>query len=144
MMLQILTIFQLAIGKKLQPLISYIFVYKNLSIIKLAGPIAYICGATWSQELAGLIPGRGLQGPGGTTMFCILIAVGKGYEVFWNTLVFYVKQMTPSPCFKAFENISIDTVLTATQSTQLFLLLQPLHCILISSARWIHVSPEGW
>lgn len=42
----IMTFFQLAIGKELQPLISDVFVYKNFSIIKLAGLTADTCGAT--------------------------------------------------------------------------------------------------
>lgn len=42
----IMTFFQLAIGKELQPLISDVFVYENFRIIKLAGPIADMCGAT--------------------------------------------------------------------------------------------------
>lgn len=113
----IMTFFQLAIGKELLSLISDVFVYENFSIIKYAGPIADMCGATWSQELADLVPGRGLWGQGGTTTFCIFMVVGRGYEVFWNTLVFYIKQIIPTPCFKAFENISTDTALTATQST---------------------------
>lgn len=46
MVLQIMTNFQLAIAKELQPLISNVFVYEHLSIIKLAGPIADMCGAT--------------------------------------------------------------------------------------------------
>lgn len=112
----IMTFFQLAIGKELQPLISDVFVYKNFSIIKLAGLTADTCGATWSWELADLISGRGLWEQGRTTTFCILIVVGRGYEVFRNTLVLYIKQMTPTPCFKAFENISIDTVLTSAHS----------------------------
>lgn len=42
----IMTFFQLAIGKELLSLISDVFVYENLSIIKYAGPIADMCGAT--------------------------------------------------------------------------------------------------
>lgn len=60
----IMIFFQLAIGRELLSLTSDVFVYENFNIIKLAGPIADVCSATCSQELADVIPGRGLRGAG--------------------------------------------------------------------------------
>lgn len=115
----------------------------NFSIIKFAGPIADMCGATWSQELADLVPGRGTMGARRDNH---LLHLNSSRERVWRVMKYFGFLHKTNDINTLFQSIweYFHWYSANSKTVNLVLLLQPLHCILISSANWIWISTEGW